>query len=326
MALAIIACLVAILMPEAAGGQTVCYDDTSGYTNANFEINSGFAFGEAGNEIILAGGPSGGTTVWSNYITQFAVQFALTGSTASPAGGELVEVNFYMNNGSPVEGAPSPGTLFWSSGFMSLTNLGLTNFTTGLALNVMPNVAAPQDFTWTVAAANIPPAEQFALLMNSQPSVGGNYTNMWVNASTQSDAVWEPVVAGAECPPLQLGCEIWSAPIPAAGVFQRISALTNGAAQLGFTGTLGATYSIEVSTNLVSWAPLAMFTNITGPVEFTDNSASNFPCRYYTLFSGALFPIPPTLGPLTEPAQPPVTDYSYADTIVQNNWHGPPPP
>jgi len=51
--------------------------------------------------------------------------------------------------------------------------------------------------------------------------------------------------------------------------------------QLTLTGQTNLLYVFEASTNLVQWTKLAVRTNLTGTVDFTDNAATNHSQRYY---------------------------------------------
>lgn len=51
--------------------------------------------------------------------------------------------------------------------------------------------------------------------------------------------------------------------------------------RLTLTGEFGAAYQIDVSTNLMEWAPLMTLTNAYGRSQFTDDSATNFAFRFY---------------------------------------------
>ena len=55
----------------------------------------------------------------------------------------------------------------------------------------------------------------------------------------------------------------------------------NGTVQLTLMGQPNLLYVFEASTNLVQWAKLAVRTNLTGAVDFTDSAAINYPQRFY---------------------------------------------
>jgi hypothetical protein len=51
--------------------------------------------------------------------------------------------------------------------------------------------------------------------------------------------------------------------------------------RLTLNGEFGQAYRIDASTNLVDWSPLTTITNIYGTTQFTDDSATNAPHRFY---------------------------------------------
>lgn len=74
-----------------------------------------------------------------------------------------------------------------------------------------------------------------------------------------------------------------SAGVP--GVFQSYAMLNNGWMQFNLTGTSGATYTLMVSTNLMTWSNLATFSMTNGAIIYTDPTATNFRTRFYKLAS-----------------------------------------
>jgi hypothetical protein len=57
-------------------------------------------------------------------------------------------------------------------------------------------------------------------------------------------------------------------------------AFTNGQFQFTVTGTTGANYVVQVSTNLATSNWISVFTN-TAPFMFTDTNVTLFPNRFY---------------------------------------------
>jgi len=201
-----LAAVAAALLAQNAQSQSVIYNNTSGY-NGNLNFDNA----EAGNEVVLAGSAS------SDYITQFQVQFDLINSGASPlagapTGNEEVEVNFYKNNGAQVSGYDSPGTLLWSSGFSSMSTIGLSTFSEGQTLTYNPDVVVPDDFTWTLVFENVPDGESAGMGLFSEPagpSVGGNYSDAWVYTAASG---WQLYVASPGNPSLQFGAVLEGVP------------------------------------------------------------------------------------------------------------------
>ena len=74
-------------------------------------------------------------------------------------------------------------------------------------------------------------------------------------------------------------------PPPQPGVFQSIVVQADGAVQLDLSGTSGATYTLEVSTNLTNWTALATLSLTNGSAQYLDFNATNFPTRFYILVS-----------------------------------------
>jgi hypothetical protein len=204
----------AMLLPaQKAHSQAIVYSNALGY-NGNFNFNNAnpAEAASAGNEVVLSG------SAHSDYITSFQVQFDLIKSGANPlsgapTGNEEMEVSFYENNGSLVSGYASPGTELWTSGFSSMSTIGLTTFTEGSTLTYYPDVSVPQDFTWVVTYENVPSGEDAGLGLFSEaagPAVGGNYDDAWVN----SGSGWQLDVAAAGDPGLQFGAVAQAVPEP----------------------------------------------------------------------------------------------------------------
>jgi hypothetical protein len=63
--------------------------------------------------------------------------------------------------------------------------------------------------------------------------------------------------------------------------FVSVALLTNGQAQLLFSGVPGQDYVIQASTNLVDWIPISVLTASNGPLPFIDPAATNFAWRFY---------------------------------------------
>ncbi len=60
-----------------------------------------------------------------------------------------------------------------------------------------------------------------------------------------------------------------------------MSKAAGGPAQSTLTGQTNLLYVFEASTNLAQWAKIAVRTNLTGTVDFTDSGATNYSQRYY---------------------------------------------
>ena len=69
--------------------------------------------------------------------------------------------------------------------------------------------------------------------------------------------------------------------MPRPAVLTSPSRLPDGSVQFTLEGNVGASYLIEVSTNLVTWSPLATLVATTGATPFVDATATNLNCRFY---------------------------------------------
>jgi len=68
---------------------------------------------------------------------------------------------------------------------------------------------------------------------------------------------------------------------PAAFRLNSPTPLPDGSVQLALVGELGRHYSIDVSTNLVSWSYLKSFTSIADTSLIVDTGAATQPQRFY---------------------------------------------
>jgi len=275
-----------VLLAQNSQSQTTVYNNTLGY-NANFYFNNANPVpAAAGNEVVLAGSAT------AQYITSFQVQFSLINSGASPlsgnpTGSEKVEASFYDNNGSLVSGYPSPGSLIWTSGFSSMSAIGLATFTQGSTLTYNPGVIVPRDFTWVLTFEDVPSGESAGLGLFSEPSgpsVGGNFDDAWVN----SGSGWQLDEAAPGNPGLQFGAVLIARANPAPSIIGTSLAGTN----LVLNGTYGSvgTYYVLMSTNvalpLSQWTPVAtnaLSTSGNFTITVTDTVTRGVPQRFYIL-------------------------------------------
>jgi hypothetical protein len=75
--------------------------------------------------------------------------------------------------------------------------------------------------------------------------------------------------------PVQLG--------PTAPIIADARFLTNGVIELAVYGVVGSQYSLQASTNLLSWAVISNFTMVAAPTYVVDPQASSFQQRFYRL-------------------------------------------
>jgi hypothetical protein len=60
-----------------------------------------------------------------------------------------------------------------------------------------------------------------------------------------------------------------------------LSGQSNGGLSMTLQGNAGPVYEIDASTDLVHWVTMSTQSNSTGTANFSDNSASNYPQRFY---------------------------------------------
>lgn len=111
------------------------------------------------------------------------------------------------------------------------------------------------------------------LVVTMKPSAAGNINSYALVTSTTADPNPDDDSA-------YVSIEVGSAAAP---ILSGGATMTNGLFQLSLTGTDGASYIIQSSTNLVQWIPI--YTNIC-PFVFTDSSATNYTSRFYRAVAG----------------------------------------
>ncbi len=68
---------------------------------------------------------------------------------------------------------------------------------------------------------------------------------------------------------------------PAAFPLNSLARLVDGSVQLALVGELGRHYTIDVSTNLISWSVLTNFTSASDTSPIADTGAATEPERFY---------------------------------------------
>jgi len=190
------------VLSENAQSQTV-YQNTSTFEQ-NFEIAGSTlgANGEAGNEVVLVGGAYFNKTALIGSLTSATVQFNLLNSSGGTtgtftAGGAGIELNIYEENGGKygTAGFVAPGTQLYSSGFTTMSTLGLTAFTAAQSITfTLPGTAVANDFTWSLAFNNVPTTAEAGISLFAGGGVGQNFNDAWVDTTptfaSTSSATW----------------------------------------------------------------------------------------------------------------------------------------
>ncbi|MBI5387106.1 MAG: HYR domain-containing protein [Verrucomicrobia bacterium] len=132
---------------------------------------------EIGNEIVLAD--------TARYLQNFSFEYWGTNVTGAPAfqGPVQVRLRFYANDGPAFNGYPTPGTLLYDSGPVSITltprsvlSFSYLDFVSG----VVPLTGAlPDRFTWTVQFSGLGANDLVGVDLYSPPVIGTTYTDYW---------------------------------------------------------------------------------------------------------------------------------------------------
>lgn len=153
----------------------IIYDD--------FAIQNGYAFSmgngqEIGNEISI------NPNLWS--LTNFAIEYFTPNAILPPSVG--IDARFYFNDGTPTNGYPSPGTVFYDSGwFYGLIGAALNPFEVVTynssdlygsslpgSINMPNGFLMSADFTFTITFTNLVGGNQIWLPLATNTPPGGS--------------------------------------------------------------------------------------------------------------------------------------------------------
>ena len=137
-------------------------------------------------------------TLQPEYLTNFSIQYYSPDTSWS--GTVTADIKFYMNDGPPTNGYPTPGTPFYDSGAIAFPNPITYNGSVlsnalwaifdlsdlqyppgGMVLD--PNMVLPTNFTFTITFSGLTGGEMVGLPVYKPPTVGTNYGDYWFDAS-----------------------------------------------------------------------------------------------------------------------------------------------
>jgi len=168
----VLVAMFALLWAEPARA-AVIYSNS---TNDNMiRFNPGLL--EVGDEINLVGS--------ERYLTNFSFEYygTNTASAFTFAGSPEARIRFYLNDGAPFNGYPTPGSNFYDSGWFSVPSpterstfvfeVGLDFSSPGLYMPVISN------FTWSVQFTNYGGTDELGVDIYDPPTVGSGYKDYW---------------------------------------------------------------------------------------------------------------------------------------------------
>jgi len=157
-------------------GDTI-YDNYGNYNGNSFSMTTGL---EIGNQIAVSPG------IWT--LTNFSIMYYTPSAILAPNVG--IELRFYNNDGAPSNGFPTPGTMFYDSGWFYNTAFGGLPGTNGYPsgfhsvyynttdfLAYGPPIVLPATFTFTITFTNLGGTNIIDLpLANNTPPISvGDY-------------------------------------------------------------------------------------------------------------------------------------------------------
>jgi hypothetical protein len=173
------------------------------YSNSFNDLSVRFDPGttEVGDEILLAS--------TERYLTTFDFEFWGTNS-ASPAnltfaGAVEARVRFYVNDGTLYNGYVRPGTMFYDSGWFSVspTPRSILSFNAGSDLPSGGLFIPTSDMTWSVQFRGMDSTDTVGVDLYSPPEVGQNYPDYWENDGGRWTLLTNTV-------PMDFGARMWA--------------------------------------------------------------------------------------------------------------------
>jgi uncharacterized lipoprotein YddW (UPF0748 family) len=147
--------------------------------------------------------------------------------------------------------APQPATVF----------AGQSATFTAVATGTLPLA-----YQWRFGGTNLAGATGPVLtLPQVQPAAAGLYSVAVTNPAGAVSSTSAPLTVN----------------VPQPGTFTAVEVLSDGRVRLGVSGSPGATYELQVSTNLADWLPLATLDLPGGNADYLDTSGSRSPRRFY---------------------------------------------
>lgn len=137
-----------------------------------------------------------------------------------------------------------------------------------------------QSVTFTATATGTLPLS-YQWRFNGVPLAGATGSSFTRASAQLADAgLYSVVVTNAGGSATSASVALQVTP-PQPGAFNSVELTPNGVVRLVLTGSAGATYQLETSTNLTHWLPLATVALPTGTAEYLDAGAATNHLRFY---------------------------------------------
>jgi hypothetical protein len=185
-----------------------------------------------------------------NAINGVTYQIAVDGFAANAFG----SISFHLS-------IPNPYPVFVTQPLSQVVDEGAN-----VTFTVVTTGPVPQTFQWRRNGTNL----------NNQTSTTLNRTNV-----QGSDAGIYTVVASNSSGSVTSAPAILTVRTAPANPILRTPILRPGGVEVTLEGISGRNYGIDVSTNLVNWSPLVMWTNFTGSALYLDAAAGLNGNRFY---------------------------------------------
>ncbi|MDB6125119.1 MAG: Fibronectin type domain protein [Pedosphaera sp.] len=218
------------------------------------------------------------STVTANGTAPLSYQWRKTGN---PIGGATAS-SFTINGVQPAAAGSYSVVVSNSVGIMISSNATLVvRIPPGISTQPQnQTVRIGSNVTFTVTASGSPTLiYQWNLNGNA---LAGATTSSYAIASVQSNqAGTYSVVITNVAGTVNSSNAVLTVTVPQSAHIDQIITTPEGGLQMILSGETGGSYTIEGSSNLVSWVTVTNVVNSSGTTEFTDGSVTNNPLRFY---------------------------------------------
>jgi hypothetical protein len=257
------------LVAPASG--VIIFDNATNDLSVRFDPGTN----EVGDEIILAGS--------ARYLTYFSFEFyAINTNHPATLGGTVNgRVRFYENDGPSFNGYLTPGTVFYDSGWFSVSDLlgGATTPRSTIYFSTADFGGAPlyipipgSNMTWSVQFQESDPTDDVGLDLYSPPVVGQDYPDYWMNLNNSGSWALKSNTVPVDFAALMLA--------NAAPLINIKKAVTNSVVVYWPSAAAGYTLQTNSDLRTTNWG---YFTSVT-PADDGTNKSVTFPMPTGNMF------------------------------------------